>query len=96
MSKINELIFVDGITNLSYSTGAFRFDLAAIKPGTQASDDPSKITPETQAHIIMTPQAFIQTAKAMQNFISMVEEKGIIKFSEQGNAHIKADKDKLQ
>lgn len=86
----NQLYFVDGITNLSYSAGAFRLDLATIKPGAQQAQDPNKVSAETQAHVIMTPQAFMQTMKTMENFIKLVEDKGIIKFNEQKDAHIKA------
>lgn len=91
MEKINNITFVDGIANLSFSSGAFRFDLAAIKPGARPNKDPNKVEIETQGHIIMTPQAFIQTFKAMESFVKLVEEKGIIRFSEQTDAKLAAE-----
>lgn len=90
MSDINQ-IFVDGIANLSYSAGAFRFDLASLKPNQKGPKD--KMEADPKAHVIMTPQAFIQTFKAMENFVKLVEEKGIIRFNEQNKESLKADEE---
>lgn len=91
MSVRNDLILADGITNLSFSAGAFRFNLAAIRPDAQPSKEPGKVSAETQACVVMTPQAFMQTFKAMENFLKVVEDKGIIKINEHSNRDINAD-----
>lgn len=83
-------IFVDGIANLSYSAGAFRFDLASLKQD-QKNKEKNKMEVDPEAHVIMTPQAFIQSFKAMENFVKMVEEKGIIRFNEQSDESLKAE-----
>lgn len=83
-------IFVDGIANLSFSAGAFRFDLATIKQ-LPAKEKSNKVEVEPKAHVIMTPQAFIQTFRAMERFVKLVEEKGVIRFSEQPEESVKAD-----
>ena len=83
-------IFVDGIANLSYSAGAFRFDLASLNRD-QDSKDKNKMAAVPEIHVIMTPQAFIQSFKAMENFVKLVEEKGIIRFNEQSGETLKAN-----
>ncbi len=94
MSNHNQIFFVDGFTNLSYSAGAFRFDLGAILPNAQQNHDSTKVNAQTQAHIVMTPQGFVQTIKALQEFLKQVEEKGIIKFGEQSTSASKTGKPK--
>ncbi len=100
MTKPTELFFVDGIENLSYTAGAFRFDLASIKPWSQKQQskenkkqDANQVRSEseTQAHIVMTPQGFIQALRAMENFLKLVEQKGIIRINEPTDTHISAE-----
>lgn len=71
--------FIDGITNISYNTGAFRFELASVasKPGETAETAETSLN--TKARIVMTPQGYIQTLNALENFLKQVEDKGIIR-----------------
>ena len=73
-------MFVDGISNVSYNSGAFRFDLVSLS--SSEKDKKGKPSVNTRASVVMTPQGFIQVANAMQSFLKQVEEKGIIKRTE--------------
>lgn len=92
---INE-IFVDGIMNISYNSGAFRYELVSVNP-TQGDE---KAEPEIIKHsrIVMTPQGFIQTVNAFKSFLEQVEDKGIIRREAQDEAVIekKSTKEKAK
>lgn len=76
MDTQSNQLFIDGISGLSYSAGAFRFNLASLQPH---DTDSGKNTLEKHARVVMTPQSFIQTVKAMEAFLKQVEEKGVIR-----------------
>lgn len=73
-------LFVDGVSNMSFNSGAFRFDLVSID--TSEKDKKGKPGINKRASVVMTPQGFIQIATAMQNFLKQIEDKGIIKRTE--------------
>ncbi len=83
MEKKTQL-FVDGIANLNFTQGTFRFDLASYSNTVKADDGKTKTKLDSQMKIIMTPQGFVQTMNVMQRFLKEVEEKGIIHFGKQG------------
>ena len=70
-------MFVDGIANVSYNSGAFRFELVSIDP----TEKDAKGNPTINRHmrVVMTPQGFLQASGVMQSFVKQVEEKGIIR-----------------
>lgn len=77
MSDKTNDIFIDGVANLSYNSGAFRFDLVSIDPTQKDGNDKPVIN--RQCRVVMTPQGYIQTTTALQNFLTQIEEKGIIR-----------------
>lgn len=89
--KLNEF-FIDGITNISYNTGAFRFELASVesKPGAKADESENSLN--TKARIVMTPQGYIQTLNALESFLKQVEDKGIIRREAREEAEAEAKK----
>jgi len=79
----NKQLFIDGIANLNFTQGTFRFDLASYGNTVRSEDGKTTANLDTQAHIIMTPQGFIQAMNVMQRFAKEVEEKGILRFNKQ-------------
>ena len=86
--------FVDGFLNLSFTAGAFRFELAQFGDNVPVAEQKgaSKATLESNAKIIMTPQAFVKATKGMQAFLQEVEDKGIISINQpEGGVDIKPE-----
>ncbi len=79
--------FVDGIANLQYRNGTFRFELASYgQPDKSDGADKNKAKLNRHAQVVMAPQSFIQVAETMQRFIKEIEDKGIIKFNKQDDS----------
>ncbi|MGQ3892877.1 hypothetical protein [Legionella sp. CNM-4043-24] len=71
--------FIDGVTNLSFTAGAFRFDLVSLIPDASSGkeDGEQKQQLKKHARVIMTPQGYAQMLKSMQDILDKVREHNI-------------------
>jgi len=73
--------FIDGVANLSFTAGAFRFDLVSLMPDNNPAGDGQerKQTLKKCAHVVMTVQGYAQMINAMQDLLDKVKEQDALK-----------------
>lgn len=86
-------VFVDGIANVNLSLGAFRFDLVSLKSAPTGDENPDL---DHHVRVIMTPQGYLQTVTALQNFLQQVEDKGIIRREAVDTENVSAEEEGIK
>ncbi|MCH9644597.1 MAG: hypothetical protein K0U29_03640 [Gammaproteobacteria bacterium] len=81
-SDVTEIL-VDGFGSVAFMGGLIRADLLKLVPN---AESPKKPTTKAAYRLIMSPQAFLQAANAMNSLVTKLKESGAVKVQESSDA----------
>ena len=89
MSTSKEVVFADGIGEITLSGGMVRLDLVTLV-GSQ-NDEANKPRLEFSQRIVMPPDGFLRSFSAMENLVKQLVDAGLVKPREGADGKVVAD-----
>ncbi len=67
-------IYPDGITNVTFTGGMVRINLASLKAGASGGQEPPM---EIHERVVLTPQAFLRSMRLLEDIMKKMADAGV-------------------
>lgn len=74
-------VYADGVTNVTFTGGMVRIDLASLKAG-PTGGDPAPM--EIHERVVLTPQAFLRSMRLLEDIMKKMADAGVYNTAESG------------
>ena len=68
-------VYADGVTNVTFTGGMVRIDLASLKAGPTGGKEPAPM--EIHERIVLTPQAFLRSMRLLEDIMKKMVNAGV-------------------
>ena len=68
-------VYADGVTNVTFTGGMVRIDLASVPAGPTHGKEPGPM--EIHDRIVLTPQAFLRSMRLLEDIMKKMADAGV-------------------
>lgn len=81
-------VYTDGVTNVTFTGGMVRIDLASLPAGPTHGKEPGPM--EIHERVVLTPQAFLRSMRLLEDIMKKMTDAGIYNATPQEEEKAKA------